>query len=213
MKTAAPATPETDRRLLEAAGAVFAERGFRGATVREICVRAGANVAAVNYHYRDKGRLYAAVLRHAHRAAMEQHPPDLGLGPRPTPRERLAAFVRSFLLRLLDEGRPAWHGRLMAREMADPTPALDALVEAAIRPTFERLLGIVRDLLGPRARPETVRDVASSVVGQCLFYRHARAVIERLDPGRKFGRAEIDRLAGHVTRFSLAGLRAAGTRR
>ena len=49
---------DTKERLMEVAGQVFAEKGFRDATVREICQRAGANLAAVNYHFGDKERLY-----------------------------------------------------------------------------------------------------------------------------------------------------------
>ena len=40
-------------RLLEAAGEIFAEHGFRNTTVREICKRADINLAAVNYYFRD----------------------------------------------------------------------------------------------------------------------------------------------------------------
>ena len=62
-------------RLLEAAGEVFAERGFRDATVREICKRADMNQAAINYYFGDKKGIYEAVLRYAHRHAVEKHPP------------------------------------------------------------------------------------------------------------------------------------------
>jgi AcrR family transcriptional regulator len=75
-----PTMTETRQRLLEAAGAVFAERGFRATTVREICHRARANLAAVNYHFGDKERLYGAVLQYALRYALQKYPPTLGPG-------------------------------------------------------------------------------------------------------------------------------------
>src|SRR5882672_8263904 len=93
-----PAQDQTREQLIEAATEVFARAGFRAATVREICQKAGANIAAVNYHFGDKESLYAEVLRHALHRARQKYPPDLGLGPKATPEERLHAFVHSFLL-------------------------------------------------------------------------------------------------------------------
>ena len=61
----------TKARLLEAAGEEFAEKGFELARVRAICERAGANLAAINYHFGDKEQLYVEVLREAHRCGME----------------------------------------------------------------------------------------------------------------------------------------------
>lgn len=200
---------DPSRRLLEAAGEVFAERGFRGATIREISRRAKANVAAVNYHFGDKARLYAAVLEHAQRSALAKYPPGLGLKPGAGPEEKLRAFIHSFLLRLLDEGQPAWHGQLMTREMADPTPALDRIVDSFIRPAAGDLGAVLRALLGPAARPDDLRRGAYGVVGLCLFYRHARPVLDRLDPGRRYDAREISTLADYILRFTLAGLRAA----
>src|ERR1700722_14461691 len=54
---------DTRSRLLDAAAAIFAERGYQAATTREICVRARANAAAVNYHFGDKLGLYKAALK------------------------------------------------------------------------------------------------------------------------------------------------------
>jgi AcrR family transcriptional regulator len=109
-------------------GEVFAERGFRAATVRDICQRVRANIAAVNYHFGDKERLYAAVLQFAQRRAREKYRPDLE--PHAAiAEERLHAFVRSFLLHIFGEGQPAWHGKLWSHEMIEPTRALDDLVE------------------------------------------------------------------------------------
>src|SRR2546427_11594195 len=117
MSIAPAPSPETRHRLLEAAGEVFAEKGFHHTTVRDIWERADANCAAVNYHFQGKEQLYAAVLAYAYQRALEKYPPTLDLPAIATPKQRLHAFVRAFLLRIFDEGHPAWHGKLMAREM------------------------------------------------------------------------------------------------
>jgi TetR/AcrR family transcriptional regulator, regulator of cefoperazone and chloramphenicol sensitivity len=197
----------TRERLLQAAGEVFAEHGFRAATVREICGRAKVNVAAVNYHFRDKEGLYAEVLKYAHRYALETYPPT----PRPdataTPEERLRIFVHSFFRRILDEGRPAWHGKLMAREIVEPTAALDDVVGRSIRPQQEVLVSIVRDLAGPDVPRSRVQLCVLSVVGQCLHFYLARPVITRLYPSVTYSQEQIEELADHVTGFSLAAIR------
>ena len=58
-------------RLLESAGQVFAEKGYEKSTIREICERAKANIAAVNYYFRDKEGLYREVFNFAHGAVRE----------------------------------------------------------------------------------------------------------------------------------------------
>lgn len=201
------ASVETRQRLLEAAGEVFVERGFRQATVRDICRRARANVAAVNYHFRGKAGLYSAILRYAHHCATEKYPPHLGLGHDATPEERLRAYVRAFLLRIFDEGRHAWHGKLMSREMIEPTSALDKLVNDQIRPRAAFLQDIVRDLMGGRANKKLVERCALSIVGQCSFYHHARPVVTRLYPQLRYEAKDIEALADHITSFSLAALK------
>jgi len=134
---------ETHRQLLEAAGAVFAEAGFRNATVREICHRAGANIAAVNYHFGDKETLYTEVLRYAHGRALEKYPLLPDIGPDAPPEKKLRAFIHSFLQRIFDKGPTAWQGKLMSREMIEPTAALDSLVQERLRPMAEQLRAIV----------------------------------------------------------------------
>jgi TetR/AcrR family transcriptional regulator, regulator of cefoperazone and chloramphenicol sensitivity len=111
-----PASLETPQRLLEAAGAVFAHKGFRSATIREICQRARVNLAAVNYYFGDKGRLYAAVMEYAHTRSRGKYPlAQPGSEARPAV-ERLQAWIHNFMSSLLDDGVPAWFGKMMARE-------------------------------------------------------------------------------------------------
>jgi AcrR family transcriptional regulator len=203
-----PSPAETRRQLLEAAGAVFAEAGFRDATVREICRRAGANIAAVNYHFGDKEKLYVEVLRYAHGRALEKYPPLLGVAADAPPEKKLRAFVHSLLLRIFDKGPTAWHGKLMSREMIEPTAALDSLVEERMRPMAGQLWQIVADILGCPLNHERVRLCAFSVVSQCVFYHHCRAVVSRLFPkDEALDAAGIERLADHITRFSLAAMK------
>jgi AcrR family transcriptional regulator len=197
---------DTRLRLLEAAGPVFATRGFRAATVREICKRAKVNGAALNYHFGDKLELYTQTLARCMNDALARYPVDMGAAPDSSAEERLFAFVRAFLLRILGDGNPAWQGQLIAREMMEPTEALDRLVEQAIRPMFKYLCTIVAELLGARATPENVILCARSVVSQCVFYHHSRPVLQRLSPNEIVGSEHVQRLARHIGSFSLAAL-------
>ena len=197
----------TRHRLLEAAGDIIAQKGYHNATVRDICRRARTNVAAVNYYFGSKRRLYAAVLQYAHRCAIQKCPPAHDLPPDAPPQDRLKAYVRSLLQRLFDQGKPAaWHNKLIAREIIEPTGALESLVRHSIKPQYEALSGIIEELLGGPGPAERVRACAISVVGQCMHLYHARPVLTRLAPDMGYQPADIERWADHIARFSLAAI-------
>jgi AcrR family transcriptional regulator len=201
---------DTKAKLIEAAGQVFAESGFRSATVREICSRAGTPLGSVNYHFRDKMGLYTAVIEHAYRSAHEKYPPDSGIENGATPDEKLRAYVRSFLLGILDQSVPAWHMKLILQEVFDPAGALDHLVQNFIQPDQQYLVGILREMLGEEdavggEESDFIFLCRLSVVGQCLCYFTGRHVIEGMHP-KSFNPADIERIADHITQFSLAGI-------
>jgi len=200
---------DTKQRLLEAAGEVFSEKGFKAATVREICRLAKANVAAVHYHFGDKEGLYKALLVEAFETGLKRYPPELGLGPQTTPEERLYAFVYSFLLRMLGSERFAWCGKIMARELHEPTPALDHIVERYIMPLAMLLRRTVADNLADGTKPEDRRSLycAMSVIGQCQYILRSRAVVDKLAPAMQFDEAGIEALARHITDFSVSALK------
>lgn len=197
-----PAITEQDTRakLLDAAGELFAEKGFDGVTVREICMKAGANLAAVNYHFGDKRRLYnevvGSILRFAEQAASS---PREG-----SPKQQFREFVSRYLRGLLGAGRPAWVMRLMQREMANPTPVLKHIVESVVAPTENRLREIIGLLLRRDPRDEAVRLCAHSVIGQCLHYKQASPIFVHLWPDIWKNPKRIDILVEHITVFSLA---------
>jgi AcrR family transcriptional regulator len=205
-KAAGPAPAATRETLLNAAGEVFAERGFRNATVREICQRAGANVAAVNYHFRDKEGLYSEVLSQAMSDANRRYPFAGGLPPEAPPEQRLGAFVRNFLGLIFDNAEHAWLGRLIAKEMIEPTHALELVVAERIRPMATQLRGLLREIAGGKCDDETLRLCGLSVVSQCVFYNHCSSVVSRLYPQQRLTPKTVERLVEHITRFSLAAL-------
>ncbi|MEM1182065.1 MAG: CerR family C-terminal domain-containing protein [Acidobacteriota bacterium] len=209
----APKELQTKERLLQAGMEIFAERGFADASIRQICSRAGANAAAVNYHFGDKQRFYAEVLATCHLRAWQRRPIPR-LADFDEPGDALRAWLRWFLEMLTVDGAGPL-GRLMAREMADPTTALDQLILRSMAPMMGTLYEIVAALM-PHRDGEARNLCLQSVVGQCLFYRHAQPVFESLERLSQSGglppgaplilQVEVDRLADHITQFSLAGL-------
>jgi len=206
MKKSVHLDSSTEERILEVAGELFSENGFRGATIRKICDRARVNLSAIKYHFGGKEKLYSEVLNHWHEFAIQKYPPLLGVSDNASPEKQLRAFILSLLFRILDKGKPAWSGRLLAREMAEPTGVFDRLVEENVRPLHALLASIARKIVKNSVSEETIRLCCLSIIGQCLYYYNARYI------GQIFQRDmstpdEIERIADHITRFSLRGLR------
>lgn len=195
----------TRDRLLEAAGATFAEQGFRVTTIREVCKRAHGNLASVNYHFGSKKDLYLAALRQALEAAKATASPRPETSPNPADAPRfLETFVRSTVARILAP-RPGWHQQLLQREFVEPTFALDVVVKEYIRPHFHVLREGLRPLL-PGATEREVDLHALSVIGQIVYYRAAAPVAQRLLGQRSLDARFCDELAEHVVRFSTRAL-------
>lgn len=192
----------TKSRLLESAGEEFAERGYEAATVRAICDRAKANIAAINYHYGDKQGLYVAAVLEAHRCGMEGWGMD---EPTEELREALRMYIRHFMTHVLSLREEGWRQRLMLRELSRPTIALEILVRDAIRPRFEALLSILRRI-DPTWPEATLWLIAFSIIGQCLHYRMGAPVNERLIGKDAVQGLDLEMLTDHITRFSLAAL-------
>lgn len=195
----------TKEDILNAAIKVFAEQGYRGGTVRDICELASANIAAVNYHFGDKASLYAEVLQHAYRSTAAGEPMPLLSDSQDEPANQLQAWIQWYLMRLMRAG-DSDVGRLMAREMADPTPALDALATRAVQPVFSELERLVNASAGGTLSARRTRLFATSVVGQCLIYRTGAAMLERLEPPH-FDKSDASDIARHIFDLTIASLR------
>jgi TetR/AcrR family transcriptional regulator, regulator of cefoperazone and chloramphenicol sensitivity len=196
----------TRERLLEAAEELFIERGYNHVTVRDICRTAGANVAAVNYYFRDKLGLYQEILMKViacmHEVSKSAHEGKAGVSAE----ERFRHYVRTFMGHVLSNGQVCRAGKLMAREMADPSPAFDLIIEKAIRPNSALVAALISELTGlPTADPRVgicVGCIQTQITG------FTGPVAARMVPGGRFTGEIIDFVANQVVEFSLAGMRA-----
>lgn len=195
----------TRERIIDAAGQLFAERGFESTTVRDICQAAGANVAAVNYYFRDKERLYIEAVVQAHRWRLDQAQLP-NWDENTPPRQKLADFIETFFRRVLGGPDDTWRTKLVMREIMQPSAACAEIAQSNIRPQFEILHSILRELLPADVSDEERHLVGFSIVGQCLFYHVAGPIIRNLIDEREYSTYDVAKLAKHVTEFTLASL-------
>jgi AcrR family transcriptional regulator len=213
VSAAKDAAPDTTRaRLIEAASALFAERGFQGTTIREITERAGANVAAGHYHFGSKQDLYLEVARaqfaelNARLTARGTVPGDAALARASrADLERLLAQRVETMLEFLLGPPPAPHGAIMQREMCDPTGALPVIVRDFVLPLKDEMVRLLARL-APSLSPREVERCGFSVVGQVFWYRLMLPILPQLFGAAEIPRGFVKRTAAHVTAFSLGAL-------
>jgi len=202
----------TRERLIAAASELFAARGFRATTARDIARRAGVNLAAGNYHYGSKKQLY----REALRAQFEKIASKLARGGGSRPAAEIDRLGRAELIDLLARRirvmldtligpPPGLHGALMQREMIDPSDALPMIVAEFIGPmTFENERIVSR--LFPMLEPREVERCALSIIGQAVFYRVAMPAVLHRKGWKSYPRGFGAELAQHIAEFSLGGM-------
>jgi len=204
---------DTKSRLLTAAGELFAERGFEGATARQICERAGVNLAAINYHFKSKEQLYieavkaAAPVFHAELAELEVELDQIQEERR---RDAAAALLKKYIYllmhRMVGIHVPDWKVKLIMREMLEPTGGCQEFFRQHVQRGFEILMRIV-NLLLPEDTPEHRRiQIGLSIISQCVHYRMARDVIQFLIPRQDDPAFSPDSLAEHIVEFVFSAL-------
>lgn len=197
----------TKTRLLAAAREQFALHGVKETTVRDICTRAGANVAAVNYHFGGKDKLFMAVLMDFLEQARLKYPVNMGLGPEAPAEEHLKAYIRSLLYRLMGDGDPVNEklGQLLSAEFIEPSDNFEIVTERFVTPHHKVLLDILRQLL-PVAEERIVHLCAAGVVGHCLLFDNAKQLIRRMCPELALEALGVELVADFVFRYAQAGI-------
>lgn len=205
---AAPKEDDAPARLLAAAGPVFAKHGFDRATVREICGKAGVNIASVGYYFGDKIGLYREVFRMIRGQCHDEVPesPTDAAGQVITdPRQQVYGLIYHLLSRMLARDDSGWESQLMMREMNHPTEVFAEMVEESFRPHFERMMKIIAALSPPDTSVHVLEQLALSVVGQCLYYRVGSGVVKRLIPAERLAADfTVQSLARHIAAVTIA---------
>jgi AcrR family transcriptional regulator len=199
---------KTRQDIINAAGPLFADKGYKETTVAEICRAAGVNQAAISFHFGGKEQLYLALVRFGYEYALQQVP--MPQWPAGTPAAvKLRDFIVTLLRRAVADREPRWPCLLIMREVVQPSKACAEFVRGFVQPNAELLQGILQELLPADLPEEPRRLVAFSIIGQCVFYRVARGVLEFLTNGGAplhFDEPRVQLLAEHISRFSLAAL-------
>jgi AcrR family transcriptional regulator len=194
----------TQEKLIKAATKVFAEKGFRDATVRQICKQAGtANINAVNYYFDSKEQLYKQILELIFTEYDKQVPKNF---PDKTPEEQLEIYISTFCKILYQEGESDSNA-ILVEEFTKPSLFLEEMVDTFNRPRVKRHLKMFKSLLGEGATDDMARDCLVSVSGQLLYYSFARPVFSRLFPDY-FTENSHEQWAAHVFKFTMGGIEA-----
>jgi TetR/AcrR family transcriptional regulator, regulator of cefoperazone and chloramphenicol sensitivity len=208
---ARPDTGHPRAKLVLAALKLFAEKGFEGASTREIAESAGANISAIRYYFGDKAGLYRA----AFTEPMGEMPVqgcatvDLTLPQE----ELLGRFFAEFL-------EPLKHGeavrlvmKLHFREMIEPTGAWQQEIEAEIKPQQEAMVRMLVHRFGLAAPDTEVQRLAFAIVGMAVQYYVGQDVVQAIAPEVLADPAAIDMLAQSLTRFAHSMIEAEALRR
>jgi TetR/AcrR family transcriptional regulator, regulator of cefoperazone and chloramphenicol sensitivity len=196
----------TRKDLLMAASDIFAKKGFRDATIAEISQRAGANIAAVNYHFGDKETLYREAWRQSFRDSIKAHPPDGGVDLNASPEQRLKGQVFALLRRITDNDNKDF--LIVNKELANPTGLLEEVMQEEMRPLRRRIMAPVREILGQRKSEIEVRFCTLSIVSQCVIPAFTNMVEKPETDGENESLRidDVEAYAEHVVAFSLAGM-------
>lgn len=196
----------TRQALLDHATNVFAERGFEGASVREITLRAEANQAAITYHFGGKGPLYREVLKLAVSAISDASLLDEEIVERVSREEAVRLFIRQQVTPLLKHGQISRYLKIFAWETLAPTPVYRDFLASEKVPVMDLADRIVRKFLPAAASRAEIMVATIWLTQQVAPYIRHFDTMSKPPLNLKLDRGFIERLAGDLAKMAIAGL-------
>lgn len=197
----------TKEKLLECACTVFAEKGYSDTTIAEISDRAGANIAAVNYHFSNKETLYQEVIKHAIDNAEQHLPLNKDVNTDSPPEEKLYSFISGMISRANGEKPENNLKKIIAFEIANPMEESANLIHAYMKSVRQYLLHIILEITGNQSPTDHHRYCVYSIMSQCLFFSHNKSGKEKYLEKQMKELLTSPKLANHIYTFSLAAIR------
>ena len=199
-------------RLLDAAEGIFCERGFKGASIRDIAASAGCNIASVNYYFGSKEKLYEEVwhrhlipMRDARIAGINKVMSQSVV--RPDLEDLLRSFADTFVGSMVDSSRMSQLSKLMAREYIDSHLPTNMFVEEVMMPTITAMNSALAKTC-PDLDESKILPVIFSIVGQLVHLVHVKTMFEHGGNDLNLPAFDYHELIDHIVKFSAAGIRA-----
>ncbi len=199
----------TKERILDEAEILFAQRGYRDVTIREITAAARCNQAAVNYHFGGKQNLYLEVFRARWgpraKRLRDYFEESLAGHDSPSPAVVVHALASAFLEGPLTEEEKHRHHQLMTRELAQPTEAFELVAHEVHQPFLGDLVEKFRSSIRVPVDEERLILCIVSIMAMVLHFNFARPMITHITGGA-YDEDFKSRLVKHITDFSIHGL-------
>lgn len=193
---------EARGKLVMAALQVFAEKGFEGATTREICELAGANISAIRYYFGDKAGLYRA----AFNEPMGEKPCRFSIetyADRQLP-EALELFFKEFLEPLKKGEALRLVMKLHYREMLEPTGVWQQEIDTEIKPQHDAMVAMLQQYLGVDSQDNDLHRLAFAIIGMAVHFYVGYDVVKTISPQIINSPKAVDALANSLTAYALA---------
>lgn len=195
----------TKEKILETACDLFAAKGYRNTTIKDICEKADANIAAVNYHFGGKRKLFEQVWQHVFEVIHETYPPCGGLPDSTSPEEKLKAHIASVIGRIFDTGRVGQLNELIFTAMSSDDEEIQLLLFSVFQPYRERLMSIMKELAGPCVPQEPLTMCGFSTINQCFGFAFRKKLRVKLT-NQILPSLTPEKIIDHIWKFSLAGV-------
>ncbi len=198
---------ETRNRLLKAACRLFSEKGYQKTTVGEICKQACANRASINYYFDGKSNLYSECWQYAVEQFGRPVSPDR---KNESPEKQLETYIRDLLGDCFEPDEKGYFTRLYMMELSNPTGLIREAWYDLVQPRRSQLQEIIRRIMGRDPDRETLAFCELSIAIQCRIPLSINPRDLEYFVTHPLDQDLVNRMAAHITRFSLAGIRAAG---